>query len=68
MYYHVVRFSPTSWHMDGSGVVERDCGHKHRSRRTAEQCLSRLLAYDHRTQTWSAAWHGAVVQPVIDAK
>lgn len=63
-YYTVVRYSANSWCADGSPVIERDSGTRHRSPRTAARKLSELLAYDSKTGTWSAAWHGAHVVAV----
>lgn len=60
--YHVVKFSQNSWNPDGSGIVECDCGHKHRTVATAQRCLDNLMHYNG--ETWSARWHKSVIRHV----
>lgn len=60
--YTVFKFDPNSWHMDGSHVILRDCGHKHKSPRTAARCKQTLLAYNRHAHMWSAAWHGCCIR------
>lgn len=62
MRYGVVVVSNHTWQMDGSPVVERCCGHQHRTIRGAVRCLRKLRGYDPKTQTWNAAWHRAEVR------
>jgi hypothetical protein len=57
-YYKVaVRNHPSSF----PRIIERECGHRHRSEEAAERCMEKRLGYDRRTNTWSAAWHRAEI-------
>lgn len=57
--YTIMVQSCNSWHTDGSPVIERDCGHRHRTLSGAARCLHKLYAYDRKTDMHSAAWHRA---------
>ena len=59
--YTVVRYSANSWHGDGTRVIERDCGHRHRTIAAAARCLDNLIDYNPRTRMWSAAWNRATL-------
>ena len=58
--YRVEVREPFARYGDGSPVVLRECGHRHRSPRTAAGCMHRLLDY-RGDGTHSAAWHHAQV-------
>lgn len=63
-YYTVVKYSLNTWHTDGTPIIERESGTRHRSPRTAALKLSELLNYNRKAGTWSAAWHRAEVVAV----
>jgi hypothetical protein len=42
MTYMVAITEPNSWHIDGSAVIRKDCGHKHRTLTGAYRCAHRL--------------------------
>ena len=64
--YTVVVFATNSWTEDRHGqrfpVVERSCGHEHRTISGALRCERKLRAYDPATRTQSASWYHAVVR------
>ena len=61
-YYTVVKYDPNTWNMDGSPIVERESGTKHRTVRGAERKRRDLLNY--RSGMWSAAWYKSEVVAV----
>ena len=65
-YYQVIKKSVSSWHADGSPIIERDCGHKHRTAAAATKCKKNLLYKNHPDGTWSAAWHNCGVYAITD--
>lgn len=64
MAYQVQKHSVSSWNMDGSAIIERDCGHEHRTLEAAERCLDNLIDYNNRTGMWNAGWHLAKIVEV----
>lgn len=60
-YYTVAVKSPNSWNMDGSPIIEYDCGHKHRTLSGAVKCRNNLISYNKNTGMWSAKWNRAEV-------
>ena len=44
--YTVELIETNSWNMDGSAIIIRDCGHKHRSLKAAIKCYDKLLGYN----------------------
>lgn len=61
MYYQVQKHCPSTRNVDGTPIIQRHCGHKHRSHEAAESCRQRLLAYNKSSNTWSAAWHNSQI-------
>jgi hypothetical protein len=60
-YYEVVVTDPNSWNPDGSRIIMHRCPHKHRTISGAVRCRENLIAYNTKTGTWSAKWHGATI-------
>jgi len=61
MRYSVVVVSPNLRHADASPIVERDCGHEHKSLATAEACRNHL-ARRYPDGSYSARWWRAEVR------
>lgn len=61
--YSVKVVQINSWLPDGSPCVERQCKHKHTTIAGAVRCQRKLLGYDSKTRTWSAAWHRSEILP-----
>lgn len=62
--YHIVVVSNNSWCANGDPIIERDCGHQHRTISGAVKCKDKLYNYNPRTRLHSADWHRAEIRPI----
>ena len=61
MAYTVTKIEENSWNVDGSAIVICDCGHAHKTLEAAIRCRDKLIAYNKKTNTWSAKWNNAKI-------
>ena len=61
--YAVLVLSQNSWHSDGSPIIERSCGHCHRTETAARECIAHLCK-PYADGSTPASWYHAKVQPV----
>ena len=58
--YSTVVISQSSYRADGGAIIERACGHKHRSLKTAKAYHSKLTASDKFGNCRADFYHGQV--------
>ena len=66
--YQVCAVAHGSWNCDGSAIIERDCGHAHRTIIAAARCMRALKFGGYAAGETRAIWYHACIRHADHSK